>query len=234
VYADTSGQYDVRLLLVDTTLPSAPWPQPDTDHPDWTYYPETGHYLGFAFRTFWTRSGGLPVIGYPLTDEFLELNPDTVEFYTVQYFERQRYEWHPENAGTPYEVLLGRFGAQILALQHQDWQDLPKVDPSTPHYFPETGHAIAPDFWNYLSSHGLEFGDPGVTFRESLALFGYPITEPMLETHAGRDTVMTQWFERTVMEYHPNDPPEWRVLLLRVGAEVLSLRDWPGPGIPSN
>jgi hypothetical protein len=34
--------------------------------------------------------------------------------YTVQYFERARFEYHPENA-PPYDVLLGQFGRQILA-----------------------------------------------------------------------------------------------------------------------
>jgi len=28
----------------------------------------------------------------------------------VQYFERARFEYHPENAGTPYVVLLGLLG----------------------------------------------------------------------------------------------------------------------------
>jgi hypothetical protein len=33
------------------------------------------------------------------------------KIYTVQYFERAMFEWHPENVGTPYEVLLSRLGA---------------------------------------------------------------------------------------------------------------------------
>jgi hypothetical protein len=32
----------------------------------------------------------------------------------VQYFERARFEHHPENA-PPYDVLLGQFGRSILA-----------------------------------------------------------------------------------------------------------------------
>ena len=35
--------------------------------------------------------------------------------YTVQYFERARFEYHPENAGSPYEMLLGQFGTEMLA-----------------------------------------------------------------------------------------------------------------------
>jgi hypothetical protein len=33
----------------------------------------------------------------------------------VQYFERARFELHPENAGTPYEILLGHLGREALA-----------------------------------------------------------------------------------------------------------------------
>jgi hypothetical protein len=33
----------------------------------------------------------------------------------TQYFERAVFEWHLENAGTHYEVLLRRLGAEMLA-----------------------------------------------------------------------------------------------------------------------
>ena len=36
--------------------------------------------------------------------------------FRVQYFERARFEYHPENAGTPYEVLLGQFGRALATL----------------------------------------------------------------------------------------------------------------------
>jgi hypothetical protein len=32
----------------------------------------------------------------------------------VQYFERTRFEYHPENA-PPYDILLGQCGRRILA-----------------------------------------------------------------------------------------------------------------------
>lgn len=79
-----------------------------------TFFEATGHRLCFGFRSYWQRSGGLAVFGYPISEEFRERNPDDGQIYTVQYFERARFEWHPENAGTPHEVLLGRLGAQVL------------------------------------------------------------------------------------------------------------------------
>jgi len=47
------------------------------------------------------------------------VNPSDGKEYTVQYFERARFEFHPEAAGTPYEVQLGLLGAQ--ALQTLGW-----------------------------------------------------------------------------------------------------------------
>ena len=58
----------------------------------------------------------LATFGYPISEEFQERNPDTGQTYTVQYFERARMEYHPEYAGTEYEVLLGRLiGNQLDA-----------------------------------------------------------------------------------------------------------------------
>ena len=187
-------------------------------------FPETGHSVSSEFLYSWEQSGGLPVFGYPLTEAFTEQNLDTGKDNTVQYFERQRFELHPEYQDTPYEVLFGRLGVQIPRSQGRDWMTLPKADPAQPHYFPETGHAIAPEFWNYWSSYGLEFGDPGVSFRESLALVGYPLSESMMETNADGDLVMTQYFERAVFEWHPQNPNPWKVLPRRIGVEVFALQ----------
>ena len=38
--------------------------------------------------------------------------------YLVQYFERNRLEYHPENKGTPYEVLLGLLGVQTYQARY--------------------------------------------------------------------------------------------------------------------
>lgn len=187
------------------------------------FFPETGHAVSGEFLFTWQQAGGLSVFGYPLTDAHMEQNPDTGEDVLVQYFERQRFELHPEYAGTPYLVLLGRLGDELLQAQGRDWQSEPTADPADPHYFPETGHAIAPEFWQFWSWSGLDFGDLGNSFRESLALFGYPLTEPAVETNADGDTVLTQYFERAVFEFHPDNPQRWQVLLRRTGAELLDL-----------
>ena len=83
-----------------------------TSTPEHRFFPDTGHSLNSGFLAYWQANGGLAIFGLPISEEFTEKNPDTGQVYTVQYFERQRFEYHPENKGTEYEVLLGRLGVQ--------------------------------------------------------------------------------------------------------------------------
>ena len=179
-------------------------------------FPETNQEICGLFLIYWENNGGLPVFGLPLTNQFLELSSDTLTDHEVQYYERERFEHHPENEGTPYGMLLGRLGVDVLTANGINWMTLPKANPSDAHYMPATGQAIAPEFWEHWSSHGLDFGDEGVSFRESLALFGYPVTPAEIETNADGDTVLTQWYERARFELHEGGT----VLLGRLGAEV--------------
>jgi len=82
--------------------------------------------------------------------------------------------------------------------------------------FPETGFAVEGAFLRYWRTHGLDLGDPGVSARESLALFGYPLGAAHTETLDGRDTLV-QPFERARFEYHPENPQPYDVLLTQFG-----------------
>jgi hypothetical protein len=53
------------------------------------------------------------VFGFPITEEIKEINPVDGKEYTVQYFERNRFEYHPEFAGTSDEVQLGLLGSRL-------------------------------------------------------------------------------------------------------------------------
>lgn len=81
---------------------------------DRSFFPETRHSLGNAFLAYWNRYGGLAQFGYPISEEQREVSPTDGKEYTVQYFERARFEYHPENKGTPGEVLLGLLGADAM------------------------------------------------------------------------------------------------------------------------
>ena len=73
------------------------------------YFPETHHWVRGPFLKYWEDHGGLAQQGYPLTEEFQEVNKLNGKTYTVQYFERAIFEKHPENA-PPYDVLLSQLG----------------------------------------------------------------------------------------------------------------------------
>jgi hypothetical protein len=81
------------------------------------FFAATGHTLGGTFKTYWDSHGGLMQFGYPISEEYQEVSLTDGKTYTTQYFERARFEEHPENAGTPYEVLQGLLGREMLKLQ---------------------------------------------------------------------------------------------------------------------
>ncbi len=178
------------------------------------------------FEAYWQANGGLAVFGYPITAAANETNRDTGQTYLTQWAERNRFEVHPENAGTPYAILLGRLGADRLAQlgRANDPRESGPKDGCL--WFEQTGHNVCNQqgslgFKSYWQSHGLQI-DGLDSYARSLQLFGLPLTAPQMETNAAGDTVLTQWFERARFEWHPNEPDEFKVLLGLLGREVAS------------
>jgi hypothetical protein len=110
LHPENPPPYDVLLGQFGRLLHPADPPVPEK--PGARYFPETGHNVEGSFLDYWLANGGLPQFGYPLSEEFVETLEDGKP-YTVQYFERARFEHHPENP-PPYDVLLGQFGRRIL------------------------------------------------------------------------------------------------------------------------
>ncbi|GAB4111581.1 MAG: hypothetical protein Fur005_07580 [Roseiflexaceae bacterium] len=71
------------------------------------------------FRSFFNQNGGLAVFGRPKSEQFQEKNQATGETYWVQYFERQRMEWHPNEPDPRYRVLLGLLGNEYRDAKHK-------------------------------------------------------------------------------------------------------------------
>lgn len=192
-------------------------PVAPTNEPGVTFFPETSHTLRGEFRAYWQRQGGLPVFGFPISEEVRERGDDGRE-YSVQYFERNRFELHPENAA-PYNVQLGRLGDTILRKTGRDWYSFPKGGEQPDcRFFADTGHSLCGAFLRAWSASGLELdGKRGKTAAESLALFGLPISEPQLETFPNGRSYVVQWFERARFEDHGPDG----VLLGLLGRELV-------------
>ncbi len=88
-------------------------------------------------------------------------------------------------------------------------------------FFPETGQTVTGIFLDYWNNNG------------GLAQQGFPISSVMTETSdLDARTYLVQYFERAVFEYHPENPPQSRVLLSQLG--TFRLRDKYPNGPPSS
>ncbi|MDQ3706713.1 MAG: hypothetical protein M3437_16130 [Chloroflexota bacterium] len=184
---------------------------PDPKDPNVTYFAAVGHTLRGAFRDYWQRHGGLSQFGYPLTEEYREVSPTDGKTYTVQWFERARFEHHPENA-PPHDVLLGLLGHEVTQgrRQEQPFRPASQWDDGSVRYFPETRHNVLPQFLSYWEAHG------------GLPVYGYPISEPFEEVSATDGKLYTvQYFERNRFEWHPELPDPHKVSLGLLGVEIV-------------
>ncbi len=185
-------------------------------------FEEVPHCVRGRLAEFWQANGGLTVFGLPITpqrEEMIEGQPRQ-----VQWFQRNRLELHPENA-PPYDVLIGRVGVDVLEMQGRNWYEFPKQEPSedlTCQYFPETGFNVCDQIFAIWRSFGIGLDDdPGISFDESLALFGLPISGEMTETLSDGNEYTVQYFERARFERHPENEFPFTVLLGLLGSEIL-------------
>ncbi|GAB4112192.1 MAG: hypothetical protein Fur005_05770 [Roseiflexaceae bacterium] len=206
-------QFGVNLGPATAFAPVGPPSDPSA-----LYFQQTGHTLRGAFRRYWQEQGGLPIFGYPISEELSERSDDGRE-RVVQYFERHRLELHPENQ-PPYDVQLTRIGDLILRQQGRNWYDFAGGSPqSSCMFFEATNHSICEPFLSYWRANGLEFDrQAGKSTAESLALFGLPLSEPVIETTSDGRLLVVQWFERARFEDHGSDG----VLLGLLGNELVS------------
>jgi hypothetical protein len=114
MHPENQPPYNVLLSLLGADAykqkygsAGAPNQHVSTDDP--LYFSQTGHTIGGRFRQYWEDHGGLAQQGYPISDEFTEVSALDDKPYTVQYFQRAEFEYHPENQA-PNDVLLSQLG----------------------------------------------------------------------------------------------------------------------------
>ncbi len=184
---------------------------------DSRYFATTGHTVTQPFLDYWDAHGGLAQQGYPITNNLQEVNTADCLPYRTQYFERSRFEFHPENKDPQYQVLLGLLGKEAFLARYPSGKVNAKsetVPGRGSQFFAATGHSVSGMFLDYWNTHG------GLTQQ------GYPITDAYYETNAADGKpYITQYFERARFEYHPEQSdPQYQVLLGLVGKEVYALR----------
>jgi hypothetical protein len=69
------------------------------------------HGLEFDRRRGFSEAESIALFGLPISEAQMEVGSDG-RSYMTQWFERARFEYHPENRD-PYMVLLGRLGAEV-------------------------------------------------------------------------------------------------------------------------
>ncbi len=109
---NTGTPYEVQVSLLGRRFHKVDPPEHQIVDSNMQFFKETGHNVIIEFAQYWQAHGGLFVNGYPTSELFTERASDG-KTYRVQYFERARFELHPENA-TPYNILLGQLGRQAL------------------------------------------------------------------------------------------------------------------------
>jgi hypothetical protein len=130
-HPENFGQQDNKFYVLGRLMGSQlakgregePGFQPVGNPGDGTWDDATGHTLRNSpapFRNFWLNNGGLAVFGRPLSEQFQEVNSQDGQTYWVQYFERQRMEWHPNEPNPQYRILLGLLGNEYRDKLHSD------------------------------------------------------------------------------------------------------------------
>src|SRR6266540_4253405 len=175
--ADTQRRDAIAHTLGATSAASLPLVQN-------LFFSETNHHLSdrAGFLNYWRENGDVLLFGYPISEEIVENGR------VVQYFERARLEYHPENLGKDGQIQLSLLGRELTADR-----SFPDATPDLgTQYFPETKHTLSGKFLRFWLKRG------------GLAVFGFPISEPFDEISPSDGlTRTTQYFERARFEYHP-------------------------------
>ncbi len=180
------------------------------------------------FLEEWSKQGNeqnsVYVNGFPITPARSEISTDDGKTYSTQWFERARYEAHPENKA-PYDVLLGRLGVTLTegrgtvdpaTKQVRNASDAAFVgidkpanaDGKTTAYFQETKHSATGKILEYWNKYG------------GLSQFGFPLSEQFKEVSAtDGKTYDVQYFERNRFELHPDKAAPYEVELGLLGVQ---------------
>src|SRR3954454_717900 len=200
-----------------------------------------GHAVASRFLEVWSSQGSeqnnVYVNGLPITDRRAEISTTDGKTYDTQWFERARYEAHPENKA-PYDVLLGLLGVNFA-------EGRGSVDPTTKQvrtpadaafvpidkpadangttkvWFQETKHSVSGKILEYWNKYG------------GLSQFGFPLSEAFQEVSAtDNKTYTVQYFERNRFELHPEKAAPYEVELGLLGVQQYKTQPIPAANLP--
>jgi hypothetical protein len=161
------------------------------------FYPETGHTLGSAFIELYDSLGGTEILGFPITEAFV----DPLSGWLIQYTENARMELVPSRQEGGSRPRLSSLGEALGG-----WEP-PLEEPggvfgagANCRFFSESHHNVCHAFLEFYEGHG------------GPATFGYPISEFTLV--AGR---IVQYFQAFRLDWFPEEPGGGRVRIAPLG-----------------
>ncbi len=182
------------------------------------YYSETGHTLDPEFVTYFDEHGGLQILGYPITDAFVDFWSGLI----IQYTQNARMELFPDPATQAMQVRLKELGVLFVGDRALDISDPLVAGPNADcEFFPLTGHNVCFMFLEFYREHG------------GPQLFGYPVSDFSIENDR-----LVQYFQGFRLDWYPENPPEYQVQVAPLGRVHFDTmgydRDLLSPRTPSN
>jgi len=186
-----------RSLLLVAALLAFPGAAAQAQGEEGRYYPETGHTLGASFIELYDTLGGTEILGYPITEPFV----DPLSGWLIQYTESARMELVPSRLQAEARPRLSSLGEALGG-----WE--PPLEAPTGvfgagagcRFYSESHHNVCHAFLEFYESRG------------GPAIFGYPISEFTLE--AGR---IVQYFQAFRFDWYPEDRGGGRVRIAPLG-----------------
>jgi hypothetical protein len=158
---------------------------------DFKYFNETGHNVKGEFLKFYlSNSNALFLYGYPITEEFINKDGET-----IQYFQRARFEYHAE-LSEGQRVQLTNLGRET----YLSTGALSVSNTFACHTYAETGFSVCFAFLEFFDKYG------------GTAQFGYPISG--FEYHENK---IIQYFEKARLEWQPWRTEGQRVVVSDLG-----------------
>lgn len=167
------------------------------------YFDQTGHNVQGEFLKFYRQASNPTLLyGYPVTEEFTDR-----EGLRVQYFQRARFELHPElDAGR--RVVPTLLGVALYSPSNQ----LNIYSPFACRLFSETGYPVCFEFLEFFDANG------------GVEQFGLPISP-----FEYRQDTIVQYFQKARLEWQPWRSPGQRVVITDLGRIYFDrLREDPG------
>jgi hypothetical protein len=179
------------ILFLTFCLLAAGWSPAYAQSQNSQYFSQTGHNVQGDFLNFYNAaSDPTRLYGYPITEQFTDKDG-----LLVQYFQRARFEYHPE-LPPGQRVVLTNIGRKLYTPGIQ----LNIFSPFACRLYSETNYAVCFSFLDFFDKYG------------GVAQFGYPISP--FEYEKG---VIIQYFEKARFEWQPSQPEGQRVVITDLG-----------------